>query len=94
MKFLNHFGKTKEGRIIVFDIYTFNNLFTLLLNRKFSYEDALIFIFAKCDLNAYVFQECIHNDAYLDLTSREIDFKEAGRRSVLHQLALSFLRYG
>ena len=91
MEFLNHFGKTKEGKIIVFDVFTFNSFFTILLNEKFSHEDALNFILAQCELNAYVFQECIHNNTYLDIYSRKIDFKEAGRRSVLHQVGLSFL---
>ena len=64
MEFLNHFGKSREQKIIVFDVFTFNNLFTLLLNEKFNHNSALNFILSESELNAYVFQECIHNDAY------------------------------
>ena len=90
MEFLIDFGKTKEGKIIVFDVFTFDSLFTILLNKNFSYKDALNFILAECELNAYVFQECIHNNAYLNIIPRKIDIKEAGRRSTLNEVALSF----
>jgi hypothetical protein len=56
MKFLSHFGKTREGKLIVFDIFTFNDLFSLLLNEKFNHEDALNFILANCELSAYIFK--------------------------------------
>ena len=91
MKFLIHFGKTKNGKIIVFDIFTFNNLFSLLLNEKLKHEEALSFILAESELNAYVYQECIHNNAYLNLTPANINYYEAGRRSILHQIAFSFI---
>lgn len=92
MKFLIHFGKTKKGKIIVFDIFTFNNLFSLLLNEKFNHKEALDFILAKCELNAYVFQQCIHNSAYLKLEPTQINYQDAARRSILHQIALSFFK--
>ena len=92
MEFLEHFGKTIEGRVIVFDIYSFNSLFSLLLAEEFSHDDALSFVLAECDLNAYVFQHCIQNEQYLKIQSAIIDFREAGRRSILHQLALSYLQ--
>lgn len=89
MKFLNYFGKLKNGKIIVYDIYTFNNLFSLLLNKDFTHEDAIDYIFAKCELNAYVFQECIHNWAYLKLKSKKLNPQEAGRKSKLIEIILS-----
>ena len=91
MKFLNYFGKSKNENIIVYDIYTFNNLFSLLLHEGNNYEDALNFIIANCDLNAYVFQKCIHNKAYLKLSPKNINYEQAGRRSKLHEVALSFI---
>ena len=91
MEFINHFGKTKEGKIIIFDVFTFNSFFSLLLNEGFDHEDALMFILAEGELNAIVFQKCIHNKAYLKLKAKELDFQVAGRRSVLHQTALSFI---
>ena len=81
MEFLAHFGKSKDGKIIVFDVFTFNNLFALLLNKEFNHQNALTYILAECNLNAYAFQQCIHNKAYLKLTSSSIDFQEAGKRS-------------
>ena len=90
MKFLKHFGKTDDGRIIVYDKYTFDSLFSLLLNENYSHEDALSFIVTECDLNAIVFQECIHNKAYLKLEAKEIEYADAGRKSALHEIALSF----
>ncbi len=91
MEYLNYFGKSREDKIIVFDTFTFNNLFVLLLNDGFIHENALNFVLSECDLNAYVFQECIFNKAYLNLTPRAINYREAGRRSILHQIALSYL---
>ncbi len=91
MTFLYYFGKSKNKKIIVYDIYTFNNLFSLLLHEQHSHEDALNFIMTNCDLNAYVFQGCIHNKSYLKLTPKNINYEEAGRRSKLHELALSFI---
>ena len=90
MNFLDNFGKSKD-KIIVYDIYTFNNFFSLLLFEGNNYEDALSFIIGNCDLNAYVFQECIHNKAYLKLYPKNINDKEAGRRSKLQEVALSFI---
>jgi hypothetical protein len=91
MEFLDYFGKNKEGMIIVYDVYTFNSLFSLLLNESYAHQNAMDFIIANCDLNAYVFQECIHNNAYLKLESQLIDFTDAGRKSALHAIALSFI---
>ena len=91
MNFLNHFGKSTHGKIIVYDTYTFNNLFSLLLHERTNHDDTLSFIMANCDLNAYVFQECIHNKAYLKLYSKNVNYQEAGRRSKLHEVALSFI---
>ncbi len=91
MNFLSHFGKTADEKIIVYDIFTFSNLFSLLLYDGLSHDEALSSILANFDLNGYVFQECIHNSAYLNLTAKQIDFTEAGRRSMLHQMALSFM---
>ncbi len=91
MDFIEYFGKTRRGKIIVFDIFTFNNLFSLLLNEGLSHDDIIRFVISECELNGYVFQECIHNKAFLKLKPKFIPFEEAGRRSLLHQLALSYL---
>ena len=91
MEFLNYFGRTKEDQIIVFDIFTFNNLFSLLLYNGFSHQDAISFILSNCSINVYVFQKCIHNSAYLNLKPKNMNFTEAGRRSVFHQMALSYM---
>lgn len=70
MQFLKYFPKDNEGYII-YELYSFDNFFRLLLKNGFDHEDALIFIFARCSLSAVPFQERIHNNAYLKLNGKD-----------------------
>jgi len=71
MKFLKYFPKNSEDMYIVYELYSFDNLFRLLLKHEFEHEDALYFVLANCDLSALVFQERIHNNAYLKLHGKD-----------------------
>jgi len=71
MEFLRYFPQNTEGLYILYELYSFDNLFRLLLKHRFSYEDALYFILANCVLSAVVFQERIHNKTYLRLRGRD-----------------------
>ncbi len=69
LRFLKKFPKDQNGLYIVYDLYTFDNLFRLLLVKDFDHEDALCFILGNCSLSAVVFQERIHNKKYKRLTA-------------------------
>ena len=71
MKFLKYFPKNSEGSYMVYELYSFDNFFRLLLKHGFNHNDALYYIFAKCALSAVVFQERIHNKAYLKLRGED-----------------------
>ena len=69
--FLDKFPKDRNGLYIVYDCFTFDNLFRLLLKSSFEHEDALLFILGNCSLSALVFQERIHNKAYEKLSEED-----------------------
>ena len=69
MKFLKYFPKNSEGLYIVYDLYSFDNFFRLLLKNELNYEDSLNFILYNSSLSALVFQERIHNKGYLILST-------------------------
>lgn len=69
LKFLRKFPKGNDCLYIVYDLYTFDNLFRLLLANGFDHEDALSFILANCSLSGRVFQEKIHNLNYEELSA-------------------------
>jgi hypothetical protein len=71
LDFLMKFPKDKSGMYIVYELYTFDNLFRLLLKNNFDYEEALYFILANCSLSAVVFQERIHNKGYRKLSAKD-----------------------
>lgn len=69
LRFLKKFPKDENDLYIVYDLYTFDNLFRLLLASGFDHEDALSFILANCSLSGRVFQEKIHNLKYEELSA-------------------------
>jgi hypothetical protein len=71
LDFLVKFPKDHNGQYIVYDRFTFDNLFRLLLKNDFEHEEALFFILANCSLSALVFQERIHNNAYKTLSEED-----------------------
>lgn len=71
LRFLKKFPKDNNGLYIVYDLYTFDNLFRLLLASSFDHEDALSFILANCSLSGWLFQERIHNMGYENLSAAD-----------------------
>lgn len=56
----------------VYDRFTFDNLFRILLSNDFDHEEALDFILCNCSLSTIVFQERIYNKYYLDISTGEV----------------------
>ena len=71
LEFLEEFPKDRNGLYIVYECYTFDNLFRLLLKSCFNHEEALCFILSNCALSALVFQERIHNKRYKRLSAED-----------------------
>lgn len=71
LDFLEVFPKDRNGLYIIYDLYSFDNLFRLLLKDSFEHEQALYFILGNCSLSALVFQEGIHNKRYKKLSAEE-----------------------
>jgi len=65
-----NFKKNTNGMYEIFDRFSFDNLFKLLLKQDFDHEEALNFIFCNCALSALVFQERIYNKYYLKLSTQ------------------------
>jgi len=68
---LKEFPKDSNGLYIVYELYTFDNLFRLLLKNAFDHEDSLDFVLSNCSLSALVFQERIHNKRYKELSGKD-----------------------
>ncbi|MGB4463384.1 MAG: hypothetical protein WBI96_01720 [Candidatus Hydrothermia bacterium] len=71
LDFLKKFPKDRNGLYIAYELYTFDNLFRLLLKNGFDHEEALYFILSNCSLSALVFQERIHNKRYKKLSAED-----------------------
>jgi hypothetical protein len=71
LDFLGKFPKERNGMFIVYELYTFDNLFRLLLKGDFDHEEALDFVLFNCSLSALVFQERIHNRKYRKLSAKD-----------------------
>ena len=66
------FEITKEGLVKLYDRFSFDELFRLLLINGFEREQALNFILCNCALSALVFQERIHNGYYQNIRVDEV----------------------
>jgi len=83
-KILEHFPKDRSGLHIVYELFTFDNLFRLLLKSGFDHEECLYFVLYNCSLSALVFQERIHNKKYKKLLARDaLPVNLAARRAQL-----------
>ena len=71
LNFLKKFPKDRNELYIVYELYTFDNFFRLLLRSNFDHEEALCFILGNCSLSALVFQERIHNMGYEKLSAKD-----------------------
>jgi hypothetical protein len=65
------FNKNSEGLYKIYDRFSFDSLFRLLLNNDFEHEEALSFVLNNCSLSALVFQERIYNKYYLNISLKE-----------------------
>ncbi len=82
LDFLIEFPKNENDMYIVYDRFTFDNLFQLLLKADFDHEEALMFVLANCSMSALVFQEKIYNEAYQKLSVEDaLPVLEATRRA-------------
>lgn len=64
------FKKNSDGMYEIFDRFSFDNMFRLLLKHDFDHDEALNFILCNCTLSALVFQERIYNKYYLKLSTQ------------------------
>jgi hypothetical protein len=67
--FLSEFPKDNSDLYICYDVFTFHQLFKLLLNEGLNHKEVLSFFLANCSLSAIVFQFYIHNNTYLSITT-------------------------
>jgi hypothetical protein len=68
LEFLKEFPKDQNDMYIVYDRFTFDGFFRLLLANEFYHEDAMYFMLANCSMSALVFQERLHNRKYRKLS--------------------------
>ena len=66
-----NFKKNSDGLYEIYDRFSFDNIFRLLLNDDFEYEEALSFILCNCSLSTLVFQERIYNKYYSNISTEE-----------------------
>ena len=71
LAFLKIFPKDANGMYITYELFSFDNLFRLLLKNGYDNEEALYFILRSCSLSALVFQERIHNKRYKKLSAKD-----------------------
>jgi hypothetical protein len=90
LKFLEAFPKDQNGLYIVYDLFTFDNLFRLLVKADLEHEEALSLILARCALSAIVFQERIHNRRYRSLMAQDAVPVEiaASRAHLIHHMMI------
>lgn len=72
MKFLKYFPKNSEGLYMLYELYSFDNFFRLLLRHRLNHKDSLYFILYNCSLSGVIFQERIHNNTYLKISTKDV----------------------
>ena len=72
MNFLKYFPKNKNGMYVIYELYSFDNFFKLLLKNSFSHDEAINFIMSQCSVSGIVFQERIHNKYFLKISRKNI----------------------
>lgn len=94
LSFLNEFPQDKNDLFIVFELYTFDNLFKLLLKGNFDHEEACDFMIANCNFSALVFQDRIHNQAYKKISTKNIlSPEESSRKAKLIADMMEIIKY-
>lgn len=84
LEFLIEFPKDRNDLYIVFELFTFDNLFKLLLKDGFEHDEACDFMIANCSFSAVVFQERIHNKRYRRIRTKDVlNAEEASSKAKL-----------
>lgn len=65
---LKKFKRGKKGLYKIYDRFSFDAFFKLLLDSGLEPEEVLYFILSNCALSALVFQERIYNKYYLKIS--------------------------
>lgn len=63
-EFLKEFPQNREGLYIVYELFTFDNLFRLILDAGFNHDETMNFMISNCSFSALIFQERIHNNKF------------------------------
>ncbi|MBI4843009.1 MAG: hypothetical protein HY809_01625 [Nitrospirae bacterium] len=71
LEFLKVFPKNANDMYVVYDRFTFDDLFRSLLANGYYHEDAMYFMLANCSMSAIVFQERLHNRKYRKLKAED-----------------------
>ena len=79
-EFLKEFPQNREGLYIVYELFTFDNLFRLILNAGFTHDETMDFMISNCSFSALMFQERIHNEKFYSLNV--VDVLSADEASV------------
>ena len=91
---LENFKKNNDGLYEIYDRFSFDNLFRLLLSNDFKHKEALDFILCNCSLSALIFQERIYNKYYLNVSTDETisnDLKDLRNQTLFGVVATRFL---
>ena len=89
---LKYFPKDNQGLYIVYECFSFDNFFRLLLKNEYDHEQALDFILCHCSLSALVWQERIHNQKYCKLSATDaIDPMNAACKAIFIKDMLDIL---
>jgi hypothetical protein len=92
-RFLKHFPREENGMFIVYDRFTFDNFFRLLLAHEYDYEDAMDFMIANCSFSALMWQERIYNKRYRKLKAEDaLPPTKGARRAVLISDMMAWLK--
>ncbi len=89
-----NFKKNSDGLYEIYDRFSFDNIFRLLLNNDFEYDEALDFILCNCSLSTLVFQERIYNKYYLNISTDETisnDLRDLRNQTLFGVVATRFL---
>lgn len=65
------FQKNSDGMYKIYDRFSFDKLFRILLRKDFDEEEALQFLLNNCALSSLVFQERIYNKYYKKISLEE-----------------------
>ena len=81
-EFLDEFPKDNEGNYIVYELFTFDNLFRLFLKSGLTHQEVMERLITTCSFSALVFQDRIFNEKYMHLKAEDsLSPEEASRKA-------------